>query len=304
MNEIKIARIVIGVVFALLVALTPKAKADDVQDGELVRCDQGKVRVCTYPDPTATPPWHVMYDGHGNPLYSCSETHEGGTDLRCVEITEVCEGAEARCADLHRRNSDHWEWNEAQCRCDYGRSATTPPSPPPNSGGGGSSGDGSGGGNTNATVIVQNCNAADFTELSAAEMDQIERDLQVVTEPRPLQLRATAVYSRLLECDDGSAEATSLINRAAQLIAKFEEPGHDYTNDLERIRETIAGLNDRPVVIEVQPAQNWCTDTHEGRWWCIAFPILLGVGAAIAIPLIYDAIEDDSADSATRYQYP
>jgi hypothetical protein len=276
--------------FGMLLCVPAYATAQEVVAGA-VHCDAGEVQVCTKPTPDGN--FLVMFDEKARPMYDCSVSTDAGVDLRCVPETYVCEKAHEKCDEL----VGDWRWSERRCRC-YQHVDR------PRDDGGSGNGGGGNGGSTNVTVVVQTCDSSDFAELDE-EMDRIERDLPVVAELHPLQLRATEVYSRLLECDDGSAEATRLIGRAAQLIANFEperSPApHDYTNDLERIRETIAGLNDRPVVVEVQPAQNWCTDTHAGRWWCIAFPILLGIGAAIAIPVVYDYLDDGSADGIINW---
>ncbi len=274
------------------VALTAPtaALADNVGADEVVHCDAGQVRVCTKPEDGG---FRIMFDDRGRPLYTCSVSTDVGVDLRCVPEDDVCTATEVACDSL----GGNWRWSERRCRC-YQH---VEPARERDGGSGGS-----GGGNTNVSVTVAACDAQDFANLKE-EMDQIERDLQVVAELHPLQLRATAVYSRLLECDDGSAEATSLINRAAELIAKFEPEAapapHDYTADLERIRAEIANANDRPVVVNVEPEENWCTDTHTGRFVCIALPIILGIGAAVAIPVLYDYFDDGSYDSRTRYEY-
>jgi len=253
-----------------------------------LHCDAGEVQVCTKPTPDGN--FLVMFDEKARPMYDCSVATDAGVDLRCVPETYVCEQAHEKCDEL----DGDWRWSERRCRC-YQHVARE--------GGSGNGGGGSGGGNTNVTVVVQTCNAQDFTELSE-EMDQIERDIQVVAEVHPLQLRATEVYSRLLECDDGSAEATRLISRSAKLIANFEPERapapHDYTDDLEGIRVTIASLNSRPVVVNVEPEGNYCTDTATGRWWCIGFPIVMGALAIAGGVILFDYLDDGSPDANVR----
>lgn len=283
--------------FLFVIAVPTLASA---QVADRLHCDAGKVQVCTAP--TADGGWNVLFDTHARPRFDCDVATETGVDLRCVDADQVCQDAKQVCEGL---NGD-WRWSERRCRCyQHVEQEREGGSGSGDSGGGGNgNGGGSGGGDTNVTVVVQTCDATDFAELSE-EMDQIDRDLQVVAEMHPLQLRATAVYSRLLECDDGSAEATRLIGRAAQMIANFEpEPTSFpdyYSDDLTLIREEIAGLNDRPIVVNVKPEENWCTDTHAGRFVCIALPIITGLAAIAGGVILYDYLDDGSADGIIRW---
>lgn len=267
----------------------------EAQVATSLHCEGGEVQVCTAP--TTDGGWQILFDTHARPRFDCDVSTDTGVDLRCVDANQVCADAKQVCEGL---NGD-WRWSERRCRC---YQHVDRPRESGSSGSGGGSG-GQGGGNTNVTVVVQACGPDDFAELSR-EMDQLERDLTVVTELHPLQLRATAIYSRLLECDDGSTEATSLISRAARLIANFEpeaETPHDYTDQLELIREEIAGLDNRPVEVNVnvEPEENWCTDTHTGRFVCIALPIITGLAAIAGGVILYDYLDDGSADGIIHW---
>lgn len=278
------------VTFALCVPAIAEA-----QVANQLHCDAGEVQVCTAP--TEGGDWHVLFDTRARPRFDCDVSTDTGVDLRCVDADQVCRDAKQVCEGLR----GDWRWSERRCRC---YQHVDRPRESGSSGSGGGSG-GTGGGNTNVTVAVQTCDANDFAELER-EMDQLERDLTVVTELHPLQLRAAAIYSRLLECDDGSAEATRLISRAAQLIANFEPEAapapHDYTDQLELIREEIASLENRPVEVNVTEEENWCTDTAAGVFTCIILPtaiLLTGIGVGTAV--LYDYLDDGSADGIIRW---
>jgi hypothetical protein len=289
-------------VFAMSVAILVVAPmTTSAQVATSLHCDAGEVQVCTAP--TTDGSWEVLFDTHARPRFDCDVATDTGVDLRCVDANTVCADAKKACEGL---NGD-WRWSERRCRCYQHVERDREGGSGSGSGGSGSGNGngGQGGGDTNVTVVVQTCDASDFAELSE-ELDQIDRDLTVVAELHPLQLRATAVYSRLLECDDGSAEATRLISRAAQMIANFEpeaETPHDYTDQLELIREEIAGLDDRPVEVNVnmEPEENWCTDTHTGRFVCIALPIITGLAAIAGGVILFDYLDDGSADGIIHW---
>ncbi len=255
-----------------------------------LHCEGGEVQVCTAP--TADGGWHVLFDERARPRFDCDVATDTGVDLRCVDAEQVCADAKQVCEGLR----GDWRWSERRCRCYQHASepTTTPltrtsPTPQPP-----------------VVVSVQHCTDVDRARLSE-ELDRIWEARLVVEDFGPLRERTVEVYGLLVQCDDGSPESRRLIELAENMIAALEPddplfPDY-YSDDLELIREEIAGLNDRPVEVnvEVEPEENWCTDTHTGRFVCIALPIIAGLAAIAGGVILYDYLDDGSADGIIHW---
>ena len=261
---------------------------EDGSAADQLHCDAGEVQVCTAP--SADGGWNVLFDTHARPRFDCDVATETGVDLRCVDADQVCQDAKQVCEDL---NGD-WRWSERRCRC-YQHLDPSPPTPLPLPH------------PDRLTVVVQVCGPEDFAELEA-EMISIEAADIRTAGLHPLQLRAAAVYVRLIECNDGTDKASALIDRASRLITAFEsDPAlypdyHDVIDDgFSLVHNDLLSLASRPITVDVQPEENWCTDTHAGRWWCIGFPIVMGALAIVGGVILYDFLDDGSANGIINW---
>jgi hypothetical protein len=280
-------------VSVILCLCVPAIAAADEAVADRLHCAAGEVQVCTKPTANASE-FLVMFDEKARPLYDCSVATDRGVDLRCVAETEVCTQAHVACDSL----GNDWHWSERRCRC-WQRVGQQPASS--------GSGNGSGGGNTNVSVTVQTCDAHVFAELEA-EMNRLESaDIQAEG-LHPLQLRAAAVYARLIECNDGSGRASALIVRASRLISNFEaDPNPDYRDQIDGgfnlVHADLVALSHRPITVNIPPEENWCTDTDAGRFVCIALPIIAGLAAIAGGVLLYDYFDDGSWDTNVRWSH-
>jgi hypothetical protein len=221
----------------------------------------------------------------GDPAWDCSVETDSQVVLQCVNAAHVCGLAKDDCRDLGER----WRWSESTCDCIYqGRR----------------SGDGNGGGGDviigqGVAVAVPRCTETDLARL-AAELERIWEARLVVEDFGPLQERTAEVYGTLVSCDDGSPEARRLIELSANMVEAFEEADPafpDYGDEFQSIRDQIAGLEDRPIVVIPSEEENWCTDTTAGVFVCIVLPtdvILTGIGVGAAV--LYDYVDDGSPD--------
>ncbi len=273
--------------------MAPLASAQLVE-ADAVNCGPGEVQVCMELQGGI---YKVMFDDRNRPLYDCSIPAEGGISLRCKPEDEVLLAAREHCEGL----GGDWRWSRRHLRC-YEHVAE--PRQPDNSAGSGNAGNGSGGGcngsstcGSGVAVAVPRCTDVDRSRL-ADELDRIETDVLVMTDFRPRQERAAEIYGVLVACDDGTAESRALIQREADMIATFEpDPGSDpdYSDEFRAIRDQIAALEDRPIVV-TPPAEegNWCDENPVACGFLIAGAILAAGGVTVGVVCGVGLCEDDS----------